>query len=579
MKNLSFKNKIVALIVSIISITILVSYFSVNHFISGYIYQSDTKNISHNIDLMQQKLSGELQNKVSLAESLNFSMMDITETKERSGFHQVVKIVNGYAFDDSGNMEDDAAQSFIDRAENHPEGTIVSPVTLANQKPVITISIKRIDDSVDFFVLDLQEFGEVIRQYSIEGSYAELISDNNITIYSNKASDNVIPVYHAIEFSGQTWQLNGYIDTTLIENNTASLNNMITLALLVSGLIFILLSVLLLNIAFKPLQNLKAVVADLSQGNGDLTQRLEVSSKDEIGEISTSINLFIEKLQSMFVEVLDSAAQIDAAIGQLSQQSKSNASTLNSHTVETEQAIAAIEEMSATASSIAQSSNDAAKLTELTNSNAGESKETVTNAVSSVSELMSQVASMSDTISTMNEDTKQISSVLQVIGDIAEQTNLLALNAAIEAARAGEQGRGFAVVADEVRALAARTQQSTSQINEMLSKLHGTTDNVVKEMATTHSSCEQTADKTNEVMSSLNVVTDSVVEINDLNTLMATAAEQQSQVTGEVSRNMSAIQDMIQQLNINASETTSVSDELRATSSNLSDVVSRFKVQ
>ncbi|WP_394251205.1 methyl-accepting chemotaxis protein [Vibrio profundi] len=579
MKNLSFKNKIVALIVSIISITILVSYFSVNHFISGYIYQSDTKNISHNIDLMQQKLSGELQNKVSLAESLNFSMMDITETKERSGFHQVVKIVNGYAFDDSGNMEEDAAQTFIDRAENHPEGTIVSPVTLANQKPVITISIKRIDDSVDFFVLDLQEFGDVIRQYSIEGSYAELISDNNITIYSNKASDNVIPVYHAIEFSGQTWQLNGYIDTTLIESNTASLNNMITLALLVSGLIFILLSVFLLNIAFKPLQNLKAVVADLSQGNGDLTQRLEVSSKDEIGEISTSINLFIEKLQSMFVEVLDSAAQIDAAIGQLSQQSKSNASTLNSHTVETEQAIAAIEELSATASSIAQSSNDAAKLTELTNSNAGESKETVTGAVSSVSDLMSQVASMSDTISTMNEDTKQISSVLQVIGDIAEQTNLLALNAAIEAARAGEQGRGFAVVADEVRALAARTQQSTSQINEMLSKLHGTTDNVVKEMATTHSSCEQTADKTNEVMTSLNVVTDSVVEINDLNTLMATAAEQQSQVTGEVSRNMSAIQEMIQQLNINASETTSVSDELRATSSNLSDVVSRFKVQ
>lgn len=579
MKNLSFKNKIVALIVSIISITILVSYFSVNHFISGYIYQSDTKNISHNIDLMQQKLSGELQNKVSLAESLNFSMMDITETKERSGFHQVVKIVNGYAFDDSGNMEEDAAQSFIDRAENHPEGTIVSPVTLANQKPVITISIKRIDDSVDFFVLDLQEFGDVIRQYSIEGSYAELISDNNITIYSNKASDNVIPVYHAIEFSGQTWQLNGYIDTTLIESNTASLNNMITLALLVSGLIFILLSVFLLNIAFKPLQNLKAVVADLSQGNGDLTQRLEVSSKDEIGEISTSINLFIEKLQSMFVEVLDSAAQIDVAICQLSQQSKSNASTLNSHTVETEQAIAAIEELSATASSIAQSSNDAAKLTELTNSNAGESKETVTGAVSSVSDLMSQVASMSNTISTMNEDTKQISSVLQVIGDIAEQTNLLALNAAIEAARAGEQGRGFAVVADEVRALAARTQQSTSQINEMLSKLHGTTDNVVKEMATTHSSCEQTADKTNEVMTSLNVVTDSVVEINDLNTLMATAAEQQSQVTGEVSRNMSAIQEMIQQLNINASETTSVSDELRATSSNLSDVVSRFKVR
>ncbi|NOH98968.1 methyl-accepting chemotaxis protein [Vibrio sp. 99-70-13A1] len=579
MKNLSFKNKIITLIVSIITLTILVSYFSVNHFISGYIYQSDTKNISHNINLMQQKLTGELQSKVALAENLNFSMMDISETKERSGFNQVVKIVNGYAFDDSGNMEESDAQVFIDLAENHSDKTVVSPVSLKGDSATLTISIKRIDDSVDFFEIDLQEFADVIRQYSIEGSYAELISDNNITIYSNKVSDQVIPVYHTVEFSGQTWQLNGYIDTTLIEQNTDSLNQMITLALIVCGLIFIAISIVLLSIAFKPLLNLKAVVADLSQGNGDLTQRLEVVSKDEIGQISTSINLFIEKLQSMFMEVLDSSAQIDAAISQLSQQSKSNVSTLNSHTVETEQAIAAIEEMSATASSIAESSNDAAKLTELTSSNASDSKDTVTNAVSSVSSLMDQVASMSLTISTMNDDTKQISSVLQVIGDIAEQTNLLALNAAIEAARAGEQGRGFAVVADEVRALAARTQQSTSQINEMLAKLHKTTDNVVSEMATTQTSCEQTAEKTNQVMSSLNVVTGSVVEINDLNTLMATAAEQQSQVTSEVTRNMAAIQEMIQKLNANASETTSVSDELRATSSNLSDVVGRFKVQ
>ena len=579
MKNLSFKNKIITLIVSIITLTILVSYFSVNHFISGYIYQSDTKNITHNINLMQQKLTGELQSKVALAENLNFSMMDISETKERSGFIQVVKIVNGYAFDDSGNMEDSDAQAFIDLADNHSDSTVVSPVSIKGDTATLTISIKRIDDSVDFFVMDLQEFADVISQYSIKGSYAELISDNNITIYSNKVSDQVIPVYHTVEFNGQTWQLNGYIDTTLIEQNTASLNKMITLALIVCGLIFIAISIALLSIAFKPLLNLKAVVADLSQGNGDLTQRLDVVSKDEIGQLSTSINLFIEKLQAMFMEVLDSSAQIDAAISQLSQQSKSNVATLNSHTVETEQAIAAIEEMSATASSIAESSNDAAKLTELTSSNASDSKDTVTNAVSSVSSLMEQVASMSGTISTMNEDTKQINSVLQVIGDIAEQTNLLALNAAIEAARAGEQGRGFAVVADEVRALAARTQQSTSQINEMLAKLHKTTDNVVSEMATTHTSCEQTAEKTNQVMSSLNVVTGSVVEINDLNTLMATAAEQQSQVTSEVTRNMAAIQEMIQKLNSNASETTSVSDELRATSSNLSDVVGRFKVQ
>jgi methyl-accepting chemotaxis protein len=323
---------------------------------------------------------------------------------------------------------------------------------------------------------------------------------------------------------------------------------------------------------------LKDLVADLSEGNGDLTQRLDVTSKDEIGQISSSINRFIEQLQGMFIQVSSSSSQIDGAVNQLSSQSASNVHMLQSHTVETEQVIAAIEEMSATAASIAQSAADAAKLTERTNTYADESKHTVNDAVNSVTELESDVAEMSYTIGTMSEDTKQISTVLQVIGDIAEQTNLLALNAAIEAARAGEQGRGFAVVADEVRALAARTQQSTAQINDMLSKLRQTSDNVVNKMESTRRSCEATSDSTHKVMESLNTVTTSVVEINDLNTLMATSAEQQSQVTGEISRNMAAIQSLIGQLNQNASDTDLISRELGDTSNGLSHVVGQFKV-
>lgn len=173
----------------------------------------------------------------------------------------------------------------------------------------------------------------------------------------------------------------------------------------------------------------------------------------------------------MFIDVADSSKEIDRAVVHLSNQARSNLNTLNQHTQETEQAITAIEEMSASAGSIAQSADDAALLTERTNRYADESKQTVTEAVNSVNGLVNQVSSMAETITRMSEDTKQINSVLQVIGAIAEQTNLLALNAAIEAARAGEQGRGFAVVADEVRALASRTQQSTSQINDMLATL------------------------------------------------------------------------------------------------------------
>ncbi|EPU1007129.1 methyl-accepting chemotaxis protein [Vibrio cholerae] len=578
MAQLSFKNKIIALIIAIISLTIITSYFSVNYFISDYIKQADSQNITHNIDLMQRKLENELNSKLALAQSLNFSMMDIGETKASSGFNKIIKIVNGYAFDDTGNMSEEDAQQYVSLAENHGDAVMVSPVTFNEGQPTITFSVKRFDESVDFFVFNLSTFSQMMTDYATEGSFAELMANGNV-IFSDKQGVNLTPITRPINFAGQDWQLIGYIDLTAIQANTDQLNWKITLALLICAFVIIVASVTMLHVSFKPLSRLNTLVANLSQGNGDLTQRLAVESKDEIGQICNSINLFIEKLQQMFLDVADSSKEIDRAVVHLSNQARSNLNTLNQHTQETEQAITAIEEMSASAGSIAQSADDAALLTERTNRYADESKQTVTEAVNSVNGLVNQVSSMAETITRMSEDTKQINSVLQVIGAIAEQTNLLALNAAIEAARAGEQGRGFAVVADEVRALASRTQQSTSQINNMLATLKTTTENVVKEMDSTRIHCEETAERTNHVMDSLNVVTDSVAEMNNLNTLIATSAMEQRQVTHEVSKNMAAIQEMVRKLNMNAAQVTSVSNELQNTSHALSDVVGRFRVQ
>ncbi len=578
MKNVSFKIKIIFLIIVIISFTIMVSYFSVNHFIKDYIHQSDTENIRHNITLVEDKLNSELNAKISMAENLKIGVIDIKSVQENSGFEKITKIVEGFVFDNNGTLSDEDAEPFIRAAESLDEPVKILPVMIQDGKPLMTIIVKHRDRSTTFFDIDLSDFESLLGKFQLEGSYLELISQNNVTIYSNKTSGNLIPIKREIKFLDQVWTLTGYINLDTIQQNTNGLNNMITLALLISALIIIAISIWVLSYAFKPLLRLQLVVSSLSQGSGDLTQKLEIKSQDEIGKISGSINQFIEQLRILFVDILNSSQSIDRAVAQMMEKSKAHNNMLKAHVTETELVISAIEEMRIAAGSIANSTSTAANLTEKTNNIANISKQAVYDAEISVVKLESDITRMSETISDMSTETKAIGVVLQIIGDIAEQTNLLALNAAIEAARAGEQGRGFAVVADEVRALAARTQQSTSQINSMLGKLQQASENAVCQMDSTRLSCQLTADNTHKVMESLNTVTSSVSEINDLNTLMATSAEEQSQVTDEVSKNLEVIQTLIEQLSRDAVESNTLSQRLGSTSTDLATVTGKFKI-
>ncbi|WP_299020165.1 methyl-accepting chemotaxis protein [uncultured Photobacterium sp.] len=333
-----------------------------------------------------------------------------------------------------------------------------------------------------------------------------------------------------------------------------------------------------LNQLYRPITALKETMADLSAGTGDLTRRLEVNSEDDLGQIAESVNIFISNLQQMMLEVSQATSHISASVEDLRQQSEQNAGVLQSHVDETDQVVTAINEMSITAENVSANAAETSSHIHLTNDQAQESKVIVSNAVGSVSALIGDVESMAESICEMNRNSMDIADVLKVIGDIADQTNLLALNAAIEAARAGEQGRGFAVVADEVRALAARTQQSTSEIEQMLTKLTTGADGLVNNMNVIKESCNQTATNTEQVNLDLDKMANSITEVNNLAVEIATAAEQQSSVSEEISKNMASIRHMADTLAESGRLNLENSQTLASANTQLAAIVSKFKL-
>ncbi|MDE1312474.1 methyl-accepting chemotaxis protein [Vibrio aestuarianus] len=409
------------------------------------------------------------------------------------------------------------------------------------------------------------------------------------SLFSKQDSGNLSFPYLGIEFDGyfkrvnltdnMYWTMMVFVDknTALSEvyeaQKSAIYTSIMLLVVSVAAIFFIL------NQIYKPLLRLKKAVLALSQGSGDLTRRLDVHGEDDLAQISQGFNLFSENLQKMMLQIADASRNISSNIEQLGQTAKENEHMLLSHSSETEQVVTAITEMSESARTVAESVTQSTNITDSASKEAKQSIIIVNNAVDTVSSLVSDVDQMSERIANMNKDAIKISEVLTVIGAISEQTNLLALNAAIEAARAGEQGRGFAVVADEVRALAARTQNSTTEISDMLAKLLEGTDSVVAAMNKTKMQCQTTADKTSEVSGSLNMMGNSVTEIDDLSTQIAAATEQQSTVAEELSRNMLAIRDIVESLVVSGRQTVSATESLSSSNHELDRLVANFKLK
>ena len=327
----------------------------------------------------------------------------------------------------------------------------------------------------------------------------------------------------------------------------------------------------------QPLEAVVHALDDIAHGEGDLTRRLHSTSKDEVGELSRAFNHFVERVQGVVAQVgttsqhvFEVSERLKASSGQFIQQ-------MQGHRRETEQVVTAVTEMSSTAQEVASSAANAATATSAASHEAAAARGVVATASRSINELVNEVDQASQVIEQLAQETSKIGSVVEVIRSIAEQTNLLALNAAIEAARAGEQGRGFAVVADEVRSLAGRTQQSTLEINNMLQRLLAGVSEAVQVMTTSQEHSKHTVHETAQISHSLDGVAAAVDTINDMNLQIATAAEEQNAVSEEINRNLVAIQHIVEQLSLAAEESELTTRDLADTGHHLKELVMRFR--
>ncbi|MCF6282394.1 MAG: methyl-accepting chemotaxis protein [Candidatus Polarisedimenticolaceae bacterium] len=343
--------------------------------------------------------------------------------------------------------------------------------------------------------------------------------------------------------------------------------------------------IVLLGIGFvyfimsQALAYLPKIVAELQRvAEGDLTAAIDVTRQDEIGDLMLGLESMRKRLLSMISQISSTTAQLSSAAAEMTLVSQQSSSNIQQQQSETSQVATAMNEMTATVHEVAKSIASTANAANEANHETSSGSEVVDRSIKAARQLVHQIETASNVVQQLEQNSDSITTVLDVIQSIAEQTNLLALNAAIEAARAGEQGRGFAVVADEVRTLASRTQEATKEINQMIDKLQTGSQQAVKVMDQSQKQAASVVEQAIEAGASLATIATTVGKINDMSAQIASAAEEQSLVAEEINRNVVQINDLSNKNADSAEQSTISNKNLACVADELQKMVAQFQV-
>jgi len=352
----------------------------------------------------------------------------------------------------------------------------------------------------------------------------------------------------------------------------------ITVISLIAIILAIVLPPVIMRSILKPLGQMLGMVTDIAQGEGDLTRRLDDSSRDELADISRMFNRFVEKLHGIISQVAQTTAQVATASTQVSSTAEQMAANAGEVAVQADTIATAGEEMAATSGDIAQNCQFAAEGSKQANEVALAGAKVIEEAIAVMGSIAERVKNSADTVENLGSRSDQIGKIVGTIEDIADQTNLLALNAAIEAARAGEQGRGFAVVADEVRALAERTTKATCEIGEMIKAIQQETKGAVLAMEEGVSEVSRGTEKAAKLGEALEQILEQINAVTSQIHQVATAAEEQTATTSEISSNMHQITGVVHLTTRGAQESAAAADQLARLSDELQRLVLQFKL-